>query len=346
MSAESEAPGWEAIDEALRPLYGSTEPKHYAAVIPYALGGNEPLNGISVYKNSAPRPHWHFVTYGLSELFDKETENPAISGYGFELTFRLACAPDEEEPPAWAMNFLQNLARYVFKTGNVFDVGHHMGLNGPIMLGSDTLIEAILFARDPKLPSIDTPNGSLKFLQVVGITLDELDAVKDWDSEKFLGMMADFQPLLLTGLERRSLLEDARFAEAVRLGAERDGSSMWGLFPSQLKWERRGEKLELTVGALIVDQLGRMLRGRTLHGRPFMLRSPELAVEVRPGEAVRWATEEHLVVSLTPAAARELRAGLVAKRGRYTFKGLPGFTLVVQPTEIKDPAGKVLRVVG
>ena len=53
------------------------------------LGGNDPLDGISVYTAKEPIEHWHFVTYGFSELYEKETGDPENSGFGFELTFRL-----------------------------------------------------------------------------------------------------------------------------------------------------------------------------------------------------------------------------------------------------------------
>nr|WP_229224335.1 suppressor of fused domain protein [Duganella sp. SG902] len=89
-------------------LYPGQEPRHFGAVISYRLGGSDPLDGISVYRSEEVRPHWHFVTFGLSELYAKETEDPGVTGYGFELTFRLACAPDASEPPTWPLNFLQN----------------------------------------------------------------------------------------------------------------------------------------------------------------------------------------------------------------------------------------------
>jgi suppressor of fused len=44
------------------------------------LGGKDPLQGISVYKNLEPRPHFHYVIYGLSELYEKESENQEPSG--------------------------------------------------------------------------------------------------------------------------------------------------------------------------------------------------------------------------------------------------------------------------
>src|SRR5579884_4223990 len=94
-----EAPGWDAIDAALRPIYGDREPYHVGTVIPYALGGPDPIHGISAYKNDAPASHWHFVTYGFSELWAKESDDPDVSGFGFELTFRLARKVKDKKPP-------------------------------------------------------------------------------------------------------------------------------------------------------------------------------------------------------------------------------------------------------
>ena len=102
-----------------------------------------------------------------------------MSGWGFELTFRLAHGK-EKQPPNWAINFLMNLGTYVRRSGNPFGAGHFMDLNGPICVGSDTAIRAIGFTPDPQLGSIDTPNGRVEFLQVVGLTTDEHDACSNW----------------------------------------------------------------------------------------------------------------------------------------------------------------------
>src|SRR5262245_16129374 len=115
---EVNAPGWDAIEAAFRPIYGDQEPKHYGTIIRASLGGPDPLDGISAYKRDDGSPHWHFVSLGLTELYSKETDDPKVSGYGFELTFRLACRPDDKDPPIWALNLLQNLARHVFQSGN------------------------------------------------------------------------------------------------------------------------------------------------------------------------------------------------------------------------------------
>src|SRR5437868_6371298 len=127
---EPSALGWGAINAALAPIYGEGEPPyHYGPVLPAMLGGKDPLQGISIYDHPLPVPHWHFVTYGFSELYEKESDDPEVSGFGFELTFRLA--RQEETPPGWVLNFLQNLGRYVFQTGNAFDIGHYLDCQGP-----------------------------------------------------------------------------------------------------------------------------------------------------------------------------------------------------------------------
>ena len=99
--ANDDAPGWAAIDEALRPIYGAREPYHVGTIVPYALGGPDPIHGISAYKNLEPAPHWHFVTYGLSELWAKGSSDREISGFGFELTFRPLCDKEDTKPPNW-----------------------------------------------------------------------------------------------------------------------------------------------------------------------------------------------------------------------------------------------------
>lgn len=85
--AEFNSSGWDAIDEEAKRVYPDQDnPKHYAALIKWILGGPDPLDGISVCDGG---DYWHFVTYGLSELYEKESEDKNWSGYGMEFTFKL-----------------------------------------------------------------------------------------------------------------------------------------------------------------------------------------------------------------------------------------------------------------
>jgi hypothetical protein len=207
-SSEDGTPGWDAIDERLDALYGEQEPKHYAAPLPYALGGSEPLNGISVYTSSSGgKAHFHYVTYGFSELFyDEEAVGADFSKFGFELTFRLTATPEEKDPPSWPIGLLQNIAKYVFGSGNYFEAFHYMPANGPIMLGSDTDITALAFRVDPELGVMQTPHGEVQFLQACGITTAEYETLKasKGTAEALVGSLAAADPMLITDLARRS----------------------------------------------------------------------------------------------------------------------------------------------
>jgi hypothetical protein len=352
MSDTADTPGWQAIDRALNRLYPGREPRHYGTIIRYCLGGPDPLDGISAYKNRSPRWHWHFISYGLSELYTKESDDPNESGFGYELTFRLACTPAEKEPPTWALNFLQNLARYTFETGNCFAPTHHLDLNGPIALGVKTEIRAVAFEVDPQLGRINTPHGRLTFLQVVGITLDELDAMRGWNTRSVLRLLAkEDHPLLITDLWRWSLLDDPRWAKAVGRGIKRDGSSMEEIWVSDLKWRvrKKGSQrtAELTIGALMVGSLQRMLRGRIQHGRHFAVIGPKQIVRVQPAKIPGWHTdEEGLILALSPELAQQMESVLRPQRGTLKWAELGGFTLRIIPTEIKGSDGTVTSVVG
>ena len=349
------SPGWNAIDAAMQPLYPDQEPLHYGNVISARLGGPNPLDGTSVWKRLAPVPHWHFVTYGLSELYAKESDDPGTSGYGFELTFRLACDPSEPadaEPPAWAINFLQNLARYVFQSGNVFDDGHWMTANGPIALERDTLICSMGFVFDPELPAIDTPNGRMAFIQVVGLTLDEERAAKQWQTRKLLDVLLPEMPLWVTDLARPSLLDDAGVRAQVDAGARRDGSSSGSLFTDVLGWKThkrllRSPLTDITLGARQVDELVTLLPLRLPFGRDFRVAGREGSLLFTRADTDGVSDEDgNLTLRLADDTVRELARTLKPQAGTYTLAGLDGVRWQIQQTVIKDAEGKVVRTVG
>lgn len=352
MSADDSAPGWEAIDAALRPLYADQEPLHWAPTIHAALGGPDPLDGISAYSRLEPFPHWHFITYGFSDLYVKEGPDADISGFGFELTFRLRRETSETQPPSWPLSLLQNLARYVFSSGNTFDAGHYMSLNSAIALGYETQLRAVLFVRDPELGDIATPHGRLSFLQVVGITLPELSSVRAWDAEKFSAAILPRLPLWITDLGRSSLTDDAPFASMLREGTQRDGSSTAFLYVGAVAWkpQRRllRQRLLLSFGANGVRDLRVVLPGRLPHNRPLVVASGAHTVTLEPGDSCTWQVTgpTDVTVRLTRAAAEELAQVLVPVRGTYRLSTFPDLDLLVVPSEIKDSKGNVVEVIG
>ena len=237
MSSENELnqTGFDAIAEAVQKLYPDQEGLYYGTVIPYVLGGNDPLDGVEIWKSGHGIPHWHYITYGFTELYEKESEDPEMSGYGFELTFRLKRG-DEEQPPVWPVSLLQNLARYVFSSGNVFGPGHHIDANGPIALETDTRLTALGFHIDPELGELDTPNGRFMFLQAVGLTRDEMEAMMCWNGERFLSELEKEIPLCVTDLSRHSMMRFLPSVQSGRMGWS--GTAPSPVFSIWMSWAR------------------------------------------------------------------------------------------------------------
>lgn len=346
-SVTSDAPGWDAIDAALDRRYPGVEPKHYATLLKWRVGGPDPLDGISFYERTDPVPHWHVVSYGMSELYMKESENADESGWGFEFTFRVGRDPADPEPPIWAANLLQNLARYVYQTGNWFAVNHHMDLNGPIALDRQTLIRAIAFVEDPELGGIDTPHGRVQFLQIVGLTLDEYAATQAWSVQSVLDLAAEYLPLFVTDLARPSLTDDPTFAEAVEQGRRRDGSSTSSLAVAEFGWSTEGDAVRLVFGAHIVERVANTLRGRLPFGRSLGVIGPESSAQFSSGSyGYGPGGEGELLVSLTDEALDGLTSVLVPLAGMTEVPGAPGLIVEVTQSLIRDGEGNVVETIG
>ncbi len=347
MQEEATCAGFDAISEKVRALYPGKQERHYGVLLPYALGGRDPLDGLDVWESNRGIPHWHYVTYGFTELYEKESEDPEVSGYGFELTFRLKREDGETEPPAWPMNLLQNLARYVFSSGNVFGPGHHMSCNGPIALEADTQLTALGFCVDPELGEMDTPNGHMMFLQAVALTEDEMFGQMCWDGQKFLALLMEHIPLGAADLARGSLMQDASFRAAWEHGVEEDGSSTGFLYMDEIAVSIEDGRMRLRLGAGHTDILSTMLWARLSKGRKLYLQGADCAAGLERGAAFRYGMEEDsfAVIVLSEEGLRELCAVLRPHAGVYPLQSA-ALTVELLPTEIKDQDGNVLRTIG
>jgi len=200
--------GWNALNAQLQTVYGDVEPRHYAPPIHYMIGGNDPLDGISVYDSEKQVFHRHMVSYGMSELYyNEEKAGGDFSKWGFEFTMRIVPFAEDDGDPLWAAAVMNNLARYVFESGKWFEEFHFIPANGPIRLETDTAIVGIAFALDPELGKIDTPHGEVSFLQLVGITQKELERLTanptTTEVEKLINELKQENPLLITDLARK-----------------------------------------------------------------------------------------------------------------------------------------------
>ena len=217
------APGWAAIDRALAMLYPGQVPHQFTSERAYDLEGQAPLPAVTVHEGSGPA-HWHIVSYGLTELFEKSSPDPEHSGFGFELTLRLPKRSGEETPPVWAVRLMQALGHYVLSGHAGLDTGHVIDLGGPLappQVGENgqerpCALEGVVLVPDPRLGELGTPFGRVLFLQLFGLTRDELEPMTGWDLKRKVGLVMEYDPLAITDPARGSMREDRRKAAVYR----------------------------------------------------------------------------------------------------------------------------------
>lgn len=195
-AAEPESPGWNAITAALEAVYGAQPPRHVGYIPGLHFGSG--LQGCSAYWS---KTHWHFVTYGLTELWEKdEGSDPDVSGWGYELTIRVAGQP--AEPPAWPFGLLEKIARHTHEQLHPFAIGDRLDPGGPISGSQDTRLTAVAFTVDPGLEPVTSRNGRLEFRQLVGITAEELAEMRRSSTHDVLRRLGEGNRLLVTDVDR------------------------------------------------------------------------------------------------------------------------------------------------
>ena len=119
------------------------------------------LNGISAYASNGSPPHWHFVAYGLSDLYAKrDPDRPQRLG-------------DRAHPPAPAAGRRVRASdvgrelhlepsRAIAQSGNVLFPGHRIDGGGPIAVESSRELVVGAFSLDPQLGEIDTLSGHVR----------------------------------------------------------------------------------------------------------------------------------------------------------------------------------------
>lgn len=182
--------GFDAIEKRFKKIYPKQEEIHFHAQVSSRLGGDDPLDGISIFRGDG---YYHFVTFGFSELYEKESDDMEYSGYGFELTFKLKMTEEQKKRKKRDFDIkdrelknicsiLQELARYIFETGEIFQPNEYIwtGQKEGIDSNKKSKITGFVTTLD-MAGEISTPNGKVQFVELVGATDNEL---KNIDSNK------------------------------------------------------------------------------------------------------------------------------------------------------------------
>ncbi len=272
------------------------------------------LEQVRIYAADGPA-HWHVVTVGVGDL-------------GFELTIRLPRTDDHL--PTWAVDFVTSLVRYSRRGAHPFAVGHHIDLRGPMKLDAKSLITAAALSLDPTLG----PVSQVEFLQIVGLTADELELCRSWRTSAVVDLVGRGNPLLITDLDRVSRLDDPALRTEAEAGVAADGSALDELRVGTLRWRRHGvrrTRLVVTMGAGAATALGPALRRMLSHeGASFVVSGDEGVVRFSVASDVGWRLEGgELSVRLALADVDGLAGLFTGRTGTGSLPALPGLRFAV-----------------
>jgi cell wall assembly regulator SMI1 len=224
--------GRDALDAELQ--------RHYPGLTPVRLEGPEdsPVRWVEAWPAESP-PHWHLVTFGLTDL--EVSELPSrMSGWGQELTVRVARGA-EPTPPEWAVELLHELARMVRRFRQGFEEE---------MVDIDTDaggMHAVVMTQDPTLSPLRTGNGSVAFMQAVGLAEEELDL----EPEEVLDALKAVDPLLLTRPGRRPRQARLPPPAPERRAGESEAVWAWRRIEWWLEAQQEGLSARLAPGATV-----------------------------------------------------------------------------------------------
>ncbi|MFI3329608.1 MAG: suppressor of fused domain protein [bacterium] len=201
------APGWEAIENAFSKKYDK-EPLHYVCTLHASMGGNDFLNGTSIYQNESQE---HLVTFGMSELFvDEECFGDEYSGWGYEMTAKWSSDKDQSVYRPFFNHLVHHFARYTFTQSADFSDGHVVICNvanhlNNLGIKAESNIAAFVSVYDTEIETLNTCYGEVMMLQLIGLTHEELELVREdmFNAYLITEKIRKDNPLLLNDLLRK-----------------------------------------------------------------------------------------------------------------------------------------------
>jgi suppressor of fused-like protein len=190
------APGWDALEHAFADLYPGRPPKWWEHNGVHRMHERRnppenPLEAVAIYDSGT---FWHFVSFGMSDLYAKDSEGD-WSGLGYEFAFRIA-KDESGKPPLWPVEVMVSLAKAAYQ-GEDFAPGHTIK-TGPIDFRKDTPLTALLVTLDPSIQLLETPHGKVALLLLVGVEGQVRERALDVGVDAILAEIAAKNPDLVT----------------------------------------------------------------------------------------------------------------------------------------------------
>lgn len=245
------------------------------------------LGVVQVQESESPVPHWFYSTCGLTEIREKRTDNSEVSGFGFELTFRLKKAAQEkpgDDAPSWPATILAKFADNIFAGMGPLEPGLTVDLDLEFDDPAEQL-QVAGFVEDPQLGSISTRNGRVQFLQLVSLYHEEARLLGLSQPTEILAMALPSMPLYIADLQRPPFTRDASLMQAVQRKVEDHGATTEAMAVSALVCaieNRLNQHHIMTLYLHTRDYEGfkEMFRARLGFGRPLSLVGPEQSLVI------------------------------------------------------------------
>lgn len=217
----------------------------------------------------------------------------------------------------------------------------------------ETELTALAFINDPDLLEIHTLNGKVEFIQLVGITVDELDAMQIWNTLGVLNACSKYMPQYITNLSRKSLLQNSKIKEAIQKGSEKEGSNTGFLFNEQVTWTRskkfflKKNPAVITIGAKQAKTIGQIIRGRMVKGEPFRLVSNEATVIFMFKDQPQVIEKDDKIeIILSGQVVEQFVSQLEPVEKSFSIPSLKSVVFQIIKTEVKDSEGNVVETIG
>jgi Suppressor of fused protein (SUFU) len=181
--------GWAFIEALFAELYPGQHPKH--AALPAAPQrdlrfGRSSVEGTDVYDAGQA---WHYVTLGLTDLYDQSDASVGPDGIRCELSMRVA-KRGSAEPPLWPVAFLRKIASHMSQ-GSVLARAVAFR-TGPIPgAPADAELEGAVAFLDPGIKPRPGPFGKVGVILLVGVSGRQLDEIGRGTARLLADLAAD-----------------------------------------------------------------------------------------------------------------------------------------------------------